>query len=125
MLLLSALALSTASCSRKDDTSAGKGGNATLVCAPAHHGVYKNITNAKVYIKYNAQDKPAGYDDSATCVWTDGKPTATFSGLKTGNYYLYSNGYDTTVTSVVEGGISYQIKTETNQTVTIPVTEGD
>lgn len=124
-ILFGSLALCTAaSCSRKEnDQTAGKGGNATLICVPKHHDVYKNILNGKIYIAYNVQDIPSFYNDSADCLVVDGVPTATFSGLKTGKYYLYGTGFDTSITKAVKGGLSYEIKQETSLQVTVPVTE--
>lgn len=115
-----------AACNRDDDkNTAGKGGNAVLRIVPKHHEVYKNIVDCKVYIKYNAQDAPASYDDSAVVLDMSGMPTATFSGLKTGNYYLYGYGFDTSIRQNVKGGIPYTIKSETTLDITLPVTEGD
>lgn len=124
-LVFAATTLSLSACNRKDDNTAGKGGNASLTCTPAHHGVSKNIINAKVYIKYNTLDLPGSFDDSMNCTIINNKPTATFPGLKTGNYYLYSRGLDTTIGVTVEGGLSFKISEENAQTITIPVTEGD
>ena len=123
--LLASLVLCMAvSCSRKEnDQTAGKGGNATLVCVPKHHEVSKNILNGKIYIAYNAQDIPSAYNDSADCVMVDGVPTATLSGLKAGKYYLYGTGFDTSINKTVKGGLSYEIKQETSLNITVPVTE--
>jgi hypothetical protein len=112
------------SCNREEnDKTAGKGGNATLICVPKHHEVSRNILNGKIYIAYNVQDIPSSYDDSASCVMIDGVPTATLSGLKAGKYYLYGTGFDTSISKPVKGGLSYEIKQETNLQVTVPVTE--
>lgn len=124
-IILTVGTLALSSCNRKDGDTAGKGGNASLSCSPAHHGSFKNIINAKVYIKYNAQDLPQSFDDSLQCNISNSKSTAMFSGLKKGNYYLYARGTDTTIGSIVEGGLPFNIAEESAQTVTIPVTEGD
>ena len=125
-LTVMALLALTASCKREEnDNTAGKGGNALLRCVPKHHNVSKNILNGKIFIKYNAQDAPASFDDSASCIMTDGQPMATFSGLKAGKYYLYGNGFDTSINQGVKGGLPYTISSETTLDVTIPVTEGD
>lgn len=124
-LLLTAGSLALISCSRKESGTAGKGGNASLSCSPSHHGAFKNIINAKVYIKYNTLDLPKNFDDSLQCSIRDNKATATFSGLKKGDYYLYARGTDTTIGSIVEGGRPFTISEESAQAVTILVTEGD
>lgn len=124
-LTLGLLCLATLSCKREEKGTAGKGGNALLRCVPKHHNVSKNIINAKIYIKYNAQDAPASFDDSAACVMIDGQPMATFAGLKAGSYYLYGNGYDTSINQGVKGGLPFVISTETTLDIAVPVTEGD
>lgn len=124
-LLSGVLMLGFYSCTRKDGGTAGKGGKASISCILAHHGVYKNIINGKVYIKYNAQDLPDRYDDSLNCDFNNGKPTATFNELRSGNYYLYGRGTDTTIGSTVEGGRAFTIDAESAQSVTLNVTEGD
>lgn len=114
------------SCNRiEKDENAGKGGNATLKIVLKHHTESKNILNGKVYIKYNAQDAPSSFDDSANCVMVDSTPTGTITGLKTGKYYLYGTGFDTTVNQAVKGGVPYEIKTETSFDISLPVTESE
>jgi hypothetical protein len=111
-------------CTRKAiDNIAGKGGNATLRVVPKHHNVHKNIINAKVYIKYNAQDATTVFDDSADCIMVNGVSTASFNGLKKGNYYLMSRGYDSSINQSVKGGIPYTIKEEVSLDIVVPVTE--
>jgi hypothetical protein len=111
-------------CTRKDNNgTAGKGGNAQLRIVPKHHNVYTNIINAKVYIKYNAQDAPSSYDDSINCVDLSSMPTAVFTGLKAGQYYLYAKGYDSSISQNVKGGMPYTIVNETTIGLSLPVTE--
>jgi len=119
------LLILTSACNRtdKNENTAGKGGAATLHITPQHHG--KNIKNATIYIKYNATDAPASFDDSAKCVLADTVPVASFTQLKTGNYYLYGKGYDSAILQTVEGGINYRIEEEKEISIFIPVTEGD
>jgi hypothetical protein len=105
------------------DNIAGKGGNATLRIVPKHHNENKNIINAKVYIKYNAQDATTNFDDSADCIMTSGVSTATFRGLKKGNYYLMGIGYDSSIKQSVKGGIPYTINEEISLDIVVPVTE--
>lgn len=112
------------SCTRKDNKgTAGKGGAATLRIVPSHHNVYTNIINAKVFIKYNTQDVPSGYDDSISCSAISSMPTAIFTGLRSGQYYLYAKGYDTSISQNVQGGMPYTIVDETTIDVSVPVTE--
>ena len=102
---------------------AGKGGNATLNVTCKHHG--KVIDSITVYIKYNVQDKPSGYDDSAKAMNMNNSSIAKFEGLKAGKYYLYGRGWDNSIGEVVEGGIPYIITEEKSIDITVPVTEGD
>jgi hypothetical protein len=111
------------SCNREDGNTAGKGGNATLRITPTHHGASKSIIDFKVYIKYNATDKPSHYDDSASTVQVSGEPVALFTGLKKGNYYIYGYGFDTSIKQNVKGGIPYPVASETTLNIELPVTE--
>jgi hypothetical protein len=125
--VIALLSVLTVSCSRKDPDAepeqvAGKGGNATLLVTPQHHG--KNIDSCMIYIKYNTQDLPAtSYDDSAWCVKQGDKPVATFNNLKKGNYYLFGRGWDPNIAQRVQGGGPYKIVNETSQSYTVAVTE--
>ena len=112
--------ISILSC-RKEETLAGKGGNATLTITPQHHGL--NIANSKVYIKYNAKNTPSFYDDSVQTSMQNGIPTAVFTQLTKGDYYIYGIGIDTSIKQTVKGGIPYTIENETAQTIYLPVTE--
>lgn len=112
--------ISILSC-RKEETLAGKGGNATLTITPQHHGL--NIANSKVYIKYNAKNTPSFYDDSVQTSMQNGIPTAVFTQLTKGDYYIYGIGIDTSIMQSVKGGIPYTIENETAQTIYLPVTE--
>jgi hypothetical protein len=123
-LLVSAL-ISFQACNRGEDDPiipiAGKGGNATLRVTPMHHVTY--IDSCKVYIKYNATEAPVSFDDSAWCTAVGGKPIASFSQLKTGNYYLVARGWDTTIMEAVKGGVPYVITEEKIIDINLPVTE--
>ena len=124
--LLLTMALAT-SCSREDpddnagDDVGGKGGNAILKVTPQHHGI--DIEECTVYIKYNAQDLPSTFDDSAVCVMEGGRPVATFNNLKKGNYYLYGYGWDPAFSENVDGGPPYRIVNETTLTYLLAVSE--
>lgn len=122
-IALSTLILISA-CNRKDPShQAGKGGQAILKVVPKHHEVYKNLVDAKAYIKYNTSDAPTSFDDSVACSYDSGMPTATFSGLKTGQYYIACTAYDTSIKQAVKGALPYEIKTENTINITVPVTE--
>lgn len=114
------------SCERKDKDDpagpiGGKGGNATLKVAAAHHAT--SIDSCRIYIKYNATDAPQQYDDSADCVMQGGQAIATFTELKQGNYYLFGRGWDPNILQVVQGGVPYTITADSVFQITIAVTE--
>lgn len=113
--------ISFTSCERDDIVVAGKGGNAILKVTPKHHST--NIDSCTVSLKYNAQDKPSSYDEVVKCVMENGKPVATFTGLKKGNYYVYGKGWDKSIEQEVEGGIPYTITEEKTLEINVPVTE--
>lgn len=119
------LILGAAGCKRED--KAGKGGEATLKVTPQHHG--KNINDCIIYLKYDQSTPPSdntdGYDENVAVTMEDGKPVATFTKLKKGKYYIYGNGYDPDISQNVKGGIPYEISSETNLSINVPVTEGD
>jgi hypothetical protein len=127
-ILFVLLAVVSIGCKKGEDGPVGgKGGNATLRITPKHHG--RAIDSCTLYIRYNEVNPPADgrYDDSAKCVPSGGIPVATFTGLKTGNYYLYANGWDPVIVpaNYVKGGLSYTISTETTLNLDVPVSEGD
>lgn len=121
------------SCKREEPVEiAGKGGNASIKAIPKHHSKY--ITDCTMYIKYNTNDKPAAvfsasqYDDSLKCTTVDGIPSATFTGLKKGKYYVYGVGTDPAVATNngrVEAGKPVTITADQEYEINIPVTEGD
>lgn len=118
--------MAIAGCKHDDQTSiGGKGGSATLKVYPQHHQVSEDLIDMKVYVKYNTQDAPANglYDDSATCTYSAGKVEAVFSGLKNGDYYFYSHGYDTVYQQPVRGGTPYKLSKQETQDMTVPVSE--
>ena len=90
----------------------GKGGNATLKITPNHDGLI--IDSCMVYIKYDASVIPFDnqFDDSAKARIIDGKTYATFSGLKTGNYYIFGRGWDLVRSEKVSGGMPFIITEE-------------
>jgi len=126
-LLCIVVGLSSVSCKKKADPvvpTGGLGGTATLLIYPQHHAKAYSINTCKVYIKYNASDAPATYDDSAICICADSIVSCTFTNLKNGNYYLYGYGYDTVVHYTVAGGLGVSISTQGATTnVALPITE--
>lgn len=118
-----------ASCAKQDPiptpdpNPAGKGGNATLLITPKHHG--NLIDSCTIYVKYNATEAPATYDDSMKVTMRNGQPTAIFPNLKNGNYYLYGYGWDPSIQDTVLGGAPYTIASQDSLFVNLPVTEGD
>lgn len=112
-------------CTHETVSIGGKGGAATVVVYPQHHHEAKNLTDFKVYIKYNTLDAPVDnvYDDSALCTNHDDLVSCAFSGLKNGNYYFYGYGYDSTVPGNVKGGLPYTITQQASQNLDLPVSE--
>lgn len=104
---------------------AGKGGNATLVVYPAHHGKSSKLDSVIIYIKYNTQDAPANgmYDDSLACTFVNEQYFCTFTSLKNGDYYIYGKGYDYEYSTGVQGGLPHKITTQQSQNFYLPVSE--
>ncbi len=121
------LILVTVVCLLSACEKAGTGGAYTIEVLTYHHDT--QISGATVYIKYNAKDFPGEdvsvYDDSKIAVTHPGTDSHVhFEGLKKGNYYLYSIGYDSTISETVKGGIPLVIKEKAGEaTVTVYVTE--
>lgn len=101
------------SCGRRSKSIAGKGGKATLRVSMVHDDELSK--EGTIYIKYNSDDKPANnaFDDSAIIKAVDGKPAATFSGLRAGKYYLFGKGYDPNHADEIKGGAKYTLTNET------------
>lgn len=100
----------------------GIGGNAEVSFSVEHHE--QIIPYATVYIKYGAKEFPGAtttlYDDS---VVTDAASHAHFHELIKGDYYLYGVGYDSTISSVVKGGLGITLKAKDALETSVPVTE--
>ena len=89
-----------------------------------HHGV--TIDSLTVYIKFNTSEAPADATYDAHFTVTHFGPQnsyAIINNLKAGNYYLYAEGWDPSISNSVKGGIPYTIENETTYSVTVPVTE--
>lgn len=101
----------------------GKGGKINLTANVSHHNL--PIENASVYIKYGATEFPGSdltvYDDF---IASDKNGVAVFKGLRKGNYFLYSVGFDKSINENVTGGIPVKIETKAGDiAVPLPVTE--
>lgn len=125
LILLAVTVLAGVGCKKLDHTSnstvvtvtpdqppkpiAGQGGTASFRVIPNHDGV--DVDSCKVYIKYDAAVVPIDkvYDDSAWAKMVDGKPVASFDGLKPGNYYIFGNGWDIITSEHVHGGVPFVI----------------
>ncbi len=102
------------------------GGSATVAAIPQHHG--SSIKGAVLYVKFGAEELPsnptANYD-----LRIEGDPKEDHvhvEGLRYGHYYLYAEGYDSTIMQTVRGGLSVKIKWSERKEeldVKIPVTE--
>ncbi len=101
----------------------GTGGDATITMTVKHHDLI--IPEATIYIKYDAKDLPgtdlSAYDDN---VKADANGYAKFEGLLKGDYYLYSVGYDSSISETVNGGLGVVISKRSEiKEVTVQVTE--
>jgi hypothetical protein len=123
--LFALAALSICSCKHDATDVAGKGGNATVVLYPQHHGVAFHLITGKLYVKYNTSNAPSNgiYDDSVACVNHDSLISGAFTGLKNGNYYFYTTAYDTSIAQNVKGAMPYTITQQVSQNVNLPVSE--
>ncbi len=103
----------------------GKGGAASIVVYPQHHGVTASLDSVTVYIKYNTLDAPADgkYDDSAACTYINSMPSCTFSALWNGNYYIYAKGYDYALPGKIRGGLPYTLKAQLSYNFNLPLGE--
>ncbi len=110
---------------------AGLGGDNTLVAFPQHHGkpIFSHSTpnyRDTVFVKFNATEqpgtKPSDYDRAF--IGEAGENHVHIHGLQIGKYYLYTVGWDSTISQRVKGGVSIELKKLTAETeVDIPVTE--
>jgi hypothetical protein len=120
-ILLTTLIVILTGCTK----NAGLGGDNTIVATAKHHGLI--ISNATIYIKYNAKEFPgestAVYDDYKTA---GANGQVKFEGLKRGDYYFYGIGFDSTINQTVVGGIPVQLLQKSGEKIIdVPVTEGD
>ena len=125
ILIFSALFILSACAHDPGVIIGGKGGFATIVVYPRHHGNTGNLDSCKVYIKYNTLNAPADglYDDSMACLKADTLQYCSFAGLKNGNYYFYGTGYDYSISQKVKGGLPYTVTVQGSQNFNLPVSE--
>ena len=103
---------------------AGTGGDNTLVVFPKHHAT--SVSGATVFVRFNAKDFPgstkADYD-----IQVDGEANEDHvhvKGLRKGNYFLYCTAFDSTISSLVSGGIAVTISSKSGEKdIDLPVTE--
>lgn len=120
--MLSLMMLFFSACNKKP--LAGPGGKAILSIRCQHHG--SNIDSATVYIKYNSLEAVniSEYNNSKKLSKdSNNEYTVQFDGLKPGDYYLFAQGWDPSISNNVKGGIPFTIKVEDKFSLIIPVTE--
>ncbi|MBU3676877.1 MAG: hypothetical protein FGM54_06835 [Chitinophagaceae bacterium] len=116
------VAISFSACKKKP--MAGLGGNAVIIARCQHHG--SSIDSGIVYIKYNSLEAVAmGEYNQAISLSKDSNNlyTAQFKGLKPGEYYLFAEGWDPSISNNVKGGVPFTIEKEEQFNIIIPVTE--
>lgn len=122
IIMLAALTFIGVESCKKNDT----GGEVTLAALPKHHGT--PIYGATLYVKFDATELPTdiitNYDIKIV-----GEPNESHvhvEGLRYGEYFLYMEGYDSTISAPVSGGTGVSIKwkeREEDIDVEVPVTE--
>lgn len=108
----------------KKKPSAGFGGSANLKVSAVHHNA--TIDSCTIYIKFNSSEAVAlsEYDlNQKLTTDTNGNSYTILEGLKSGDYYIFAQGWDPSISQNVKGGIPYTIVNETDISVAIPVTE--
>lgn len=107
----------------------GTGGKAELSVTVAHHAV--PIPSAIVYLKFGSREfpgpDPAMYDHSVqTGSAGHAAGHAHIKNLRHGQYYLYAEGFDSSIAQVVTGGVGVTIARKDRKNVLdvqVPVTE--
>src|SRR5687767_1250607 len=119
---LLAIVIAAAGSCKKGDT----GGDATIDAIPMHHST--RIKGATLYIKFDAKELPANptSDYDMKLVGANDEDHILAEGLRYGHYYLYCEGFDSTIMAPVKGGVAVKIKWGQRKDeidVTVPVTE--
>jgi len=106
LFFVSAIAVAHVVSCKKGDT----GGDATLVAHIAHHTT--PIKGATLYIKFDAKELPSNptTDYDLKIIGESNENHIHVEGLRYGNYYLYAEGYDSTIMAPVKGGTPVKIK---------------
>ena len=127
ILLCTVIASIAYSCKDEDEcpksSSPGTGGAASVSGYVKHHAL--SIPNARVFIEFGATEFP-GSDTTAYDLRTTADSAAyyEFTALKSGDYYLYSVGFDNSISLPVVGGVPLEIcEGVQNVHKNIPVTE--
>ena len=108
---------------------AGLGGNTTIAAKPQHHGVpiYNQAAYPDTaYVKFNRQDFPGPDPFSYDAIFAGipGEDHVKLTGLKTGYYYIWMAGFDTSIAQRVTGGIPFALTQSSGELdLIIPVTE--
>jgi hypothetical protein len=101
------------------------GGNALIEGTVKHHE--KVITDATVFIKFDATDQPSGdTTDYDAKVRVDKNGYFKFEAFK-GSYFIYGHGHDPAIVApyTVVGGRSVKLRSKETVSVNLFVTEGD
>jgi hypothetical protein len=107
---------------KKNDT----GGDVVVTASPSHHGT--PIYGATIYVKFDATESSADITTNYDARFI-GEPNETFvriGGLRYGDYFLYAEGFDSTISAPVSGGVAVKIKwseRKDERDVEVPVTE--
>lgn len=97
--------ISFTSCKKSSD-----GGDAIVVAHIKHHDT--PIKGATLYVKFKADELPSSpttdYDLKIT--GEAAEDHIHIEGLRYGKYFLYAEGYDSTISQTVKGGVALKIK---------------
>ena len=91
-----------------------------------HHSA--PIKGATVYIKFNAKETPSDPENNYDLKITgeNSEDHVHIQGLRYGEYYIYAVGYDSSLNTIVKGGIPLKIswsERKKDLEVDVPVTE--
>ena len=107
----------------------GLGGDVTIAAFPKHHGmeiVSDSSYLDSAFVKFNATQSPgtsaSNYD--LVVAGEAGESHVHIEGLKRGRYFIYTTGWDASISQRVTGGIPYVIEQTSGEIdIDIPVTE--
>ena len=106
IILVSAIAVGLIASCKKGDT----GGDATIVAHIKHHST--PIKGATLYVKFDADELPSNptSDYDLKIVGESAEDHIHVEGLRYGKYYLYAEGFDSTIMLPVKGGVGVKLK---------------